>query len=123
MNQTGRQGPRQGPVLDSFIVPPGLGAAPGLPSLVSEVTLRSQITPDYTWTPSNQQASGGGISSWIMSAIKPAAYVRLPTGGVVRVEPYGAPKVNFFPVIVVGAIALGAIAAVSLVSIGRRLGK
>lgn len=117
--------PLNTPKFTPLITKPGLGVLPALPSLtsfVSDVTLKSQISPDYTWTPSNQTSRSGGLTDLIMGFVKPSAYIRMPTGGVLRVEPWGAPRVNLFPVIVVGTLVLGALAVVSLIGLGKKLG-
>jgi hypothetical protein len=112
----------------------GLGASPRGPSvppaaantfmtsLVKDVTLRSQFTPSYTWTPQAQTSTQGGLTDVIMKLIKPAADVRLPTGNVIQVAPWGTPTANYFPLVALGVVAMGVLVAGGLIAVGRRLG-
>lgn len=100
----------------------GLPSLPPISSLVSNVTMRSQITPDYVWTPTSEQKAQGGITGFIMGLIRPAIYVKTPAG-TMKMEPYGIPTTNYFPLVVVATVLTGVGVAAALVSIGKRLAK
>ena len=94
-----------------------------LSSVVSDVTLRSQFTPSYTWTPVRQTATQGGFSDAIMSVIRPSADIRMPNGATFTVAPWGSPEANYFPILALGVVAMGVLVAGGLIAIGKRLGK
>lgn len=81
-------------------------------SAVKQVTIKSTMTPDITYTPGpNGQATkttGGGPGEWILAALKPSFEVQTPAGPL-KVAPYGEPTENYFwPVVAgLGALALG----------------
>lgn len=91
-------------------------------AMIRDVTLRSQFTPSYTWTPTAQPSPPGGLTGLIMRAIRPTAEIRLPTGGVMTVAPWGVPTSNYFPLLALSVLGLGVLVAGSLVMLGRRMG-
>ena len=88
---------------------------------ISRVTIRSQITPDYDFDPSvsSKPQPKSGIGNAIMGLIRPAVYVETPAG-TIRAEPWGPPKSNYLPAIVVagGVVVLAFFGASYL--LGRR---
>ncbi|MCC6752022.1 MAG: hypothetical protein IT371_30500 [Deltaproteobacteria bacterium] len=89
---------------------------------ISRVTIRSQITPDYSVDPSAAGPSAApkqGFGNVLMGLIRPAIYVETPAG-TIRVEPWGQPRSNYLPVI----LALGGVAALAVFGgvylLGRR---
>ncbi len=74
--------------------------------LVKSVTVRSQITPDYTydpWAPVPEAPPGGG-GSFLMDLVKPEITVET-SAGPVAIAPYGAPTENYVPHVVFGGLA------------------
>jgi hypothetical protein len=71
---------------------------------VQGVTFRSQVTPDYTYDP-NAPAPAEPQSSWLMQLVKPEVTLQTPLGPM-RVAPYGVPTQDYFPILVIGGIAL-----------------
>lgn len=102
----------------------GLGAVslPPISSLVSNVTMRSQVTPEYVWTPSSETKAQGGLTGLIMGFIRPAIYVKTPAG-TMKMEPYGVPTTNYFPLLAIATVCAGLTGAWMLVSIGKRIAK
>jgi hypothetical protein len=95
----------------------GLGASP-VSSLVGNlaqstfqrVTIRSQITPDYTYNPNAPTAKTSGFGEWVLkNLVRPSIVVQTPAGPV-QLAPYGEPKINLFPLLVLGT--LGAVGGV-----------
>lgn len=88
---------------------------PGLAdSLLATVTIRSvtvetQFTPAFTYTPGpSGQAPSGGVFAGLnpLALMKPKFTVTLAGGAPIVVAPYGEPSGNFLP------HALGAVAAI-----------
>jgi hypothetical protein len=104
----------------------GLAAPPDVASTVrslagraiSRVTIKSQITPDYTVVPGAPSgAPKPGIGNVLMGLVRPAIYVETPVG-TIKTEPWGAPRKNYLPVI----LLLGGIAALAVLGGAYALG-
>jgi hypothetical protein len=76
---------------------------------VQDITLRTQVTPDWTYN-TNAPVQQGGFGAWVTrNVIKPSLVLNTP-GGAVEYAPYGKPKINLFPVLAlatVGGLAVG----------------
>ena len=83
---------------------------------------RSQLSPEVAYDPNavapRTATSGGGLSEWIMSIVKPE--IELDTTiGVLRTAPWGRPTRNYLPLVGVAA-AVGAAVVIGLVVKGLR---
>lgn len=82
-----------------------------------EVEARSQITPDVSvrlyddgaGVQLEHSAPPSGFGSAVMGMIRPAIYIHTPAG-TYPIEPWGAPRKNLMPHMVVGGCALGYLA-------------
>lgn len=75
-------------------------------SMVKSVTVRSQVTPDFTydpWAPTPEQPPGGG-GSWLMEIIKPEITIEGGEQPIV-IAPYGTPTENYMPHALFGSAA------------------
>jgi hypothetical protein len=90
----------------------GLGASPlatfagnMATSTFRSVTIRSQITPDFTYDPNAPTRPASGLSEWVLkNIIRPTVEVQTPAGPV-QLAPYGPPRFNLFPLLVIGSVA------------------
>ena len=91
----------------------------GAGNLVSDqvkgVTIRSQIAPDFDLTAAQavgREPPKGGMSEIFMQVTKPAIYVDTSLG-TFRIAPWGEPKVNLYPLLLIGTIVgIGALAGI-----------
>lgn len=87
---------------------------------ITRVTLRSQITPDYSIEPFSRgpaPAPQRGVGNLLMGLIRPAIYVDTPVG-VVKAEPWGAPTRNYLPALIV----LGGVGVLAVLGAAYALG-
>lgn len=87
-------------------------AEAAMTAAMPRMTFRSQVSPDYTYDP--RLPAGGAEPSLALQVMKPAVILHTPAGDVTY-APYGKPKLNLFPLMVVltvaGAGAIGWYAA------------
>lgn len=80
---------------------------------VKGVTFRSQFSPDIALSgpqATGAEDAGGGIGQLFMRLSKPSIYVDTHLG-VIRIAPWGEPKLNLFPLFLVGTIVGTAVVA------------
>jgi hypothetical protein len=76
---------------------------------VRDVTLRTQITPDWVYNPSAPPVKENSFSAWWNRVVvRPSMIINTPAGPV-EYAPYGKPKINLFPLIVLGTAAAAAV--------------
>jgi hypothetical protein len=74
-------------------------------SAFRSVTIQSQITPDYTYDPNAPARPPSGFSEWVLKNLVRPTIVVQTAAGPVQFAPYGTPKVNLFPLLVIGTLA------------------
>lgn len=88
-------------------------------SMVKGVTIRSQVTPDFTydpWAPTPPAPPGGG-GSWLMEFVKPEITIETGEQPIV-IAPYGTPTENYMPHAIFGGIAalVGVVMLIGLIA-------
>ena len=83
-------------------------------SQIKGVFFRSQISPDIQLDPIAvmqglpRSFSEGGVSEMFLKFAKPAIYLDTQFGSL-KVAPWGEPKTNFFPLLLIGTVLGGAV--------------
>jgi len=73
-------------------------------SMVKTVTVRSQVTPDYTYDPWAPSPEAPPADSWLMNLVKPEVTIQT-SGAPIVVAPYGTPTENYIPHALFGGAA------------------
>jgi len=84
---------------------------------VTRVVFRSTVTPPFEYNPWQGGGDQKAPPSPIMSFVKPAVVVDTAAGPM-TFAPYGEPKRNLFPLVVVGGVLLvvGAVYAIAWIA-------
>jgi len=73
---------------------------------VRGIRINTQISPEIEWSPSaGAQPTGSSTGDWFLAnVVKPQVSLDTPAG-VMTVAPYGPPSSNYFPLMVLAALA------------------
>jgi hypothetical protein len=83
-------------------------------SQIKGVFFRSQVSPDIKLDPleiirgAPRTFSEGGVSEAFLKFVKPAVYLDTNWGSL-KVAPWGEPKTNYFPFLLIGTVLGGAV--------------
>jgi len=89
-------------------------------SMVKGVTVRSQVTPDYTYDPWATSPEPPPGNSWLMNFVKPEVTIDTgPDSVPIVVAPYGTPTENYIPQVAIGGVAALVGAVMLIVWIAR----